>query len=204
MLRKYIIQKNISTSNIHETIGHNGSVFFKIFIVYLWVLSALVLLFLILNNYINWVYLKWCFAWAWFIALFKFCLDFFDVYLDSLVMVDSWIILYLWEWLLEYRTETFDWDKIETISFDQKWIRDKLFVKWNIKIRLEHGVEFLFENVSNPKKQSEKILKYKARFSTPDTEIQESCDSRNFDDLVESLWEAVRNYIDRNPVSNND
>jgi hypothetical protein len=34
-------------------------------------------------------------------------------------------------------------------------------MKGDILIRLEHGVEFPFENITNPKKQADKILQYK-------------------------------------------
>lgn len=197
MIRKAILKRNVNTSEIHHVIGHNGSVFFKIFLIYLWVLVALLLLFLVLDRYLTRPYLKWVFAWAWFIALIKFCLDFFDLYLDSIVLVDTGVILYLWEWLLEYKTERFDWDKIESIWFNQKWIWDKLFMKWDIMIRLEHGVEFPFENVTNPKRQADKILQYKWRFSVPVQAPDPDVENKKFDVLVEALGEVVKDYIDK-------
>ena len=199
MIRKAIIKKNINTSEIHHVIGHNGSVFFKLFLIYFLVLAWFVLIYLVLDRYIDWKYLKRIFALLGLIALVKFCLDFFDLYLDSLVLVDTGIILYLWEWLLEYKTESFDRNKVESIEFNQKWIRDKLFIKWDITIRLEHWIEFPFENVSNPKRQAEKILQYKKRFTVP--VIQEDPTSENdkkFDMLVEALWWVVKDYMERN------
>lgn len=197
MIRKAILKRNVNTSEIHHVIGHNGSVFFKIFLIYLWVLVGLLLLFLVLDRYVTRPYLKWVFAWAWFIALIKFCLDFFDLYLDSIVLVDTGVILYLWEWLLEYKTERFDWDKIESIWFNQKWLWDKVFMKWDIMIRLEHGVEFPFENVTNPKKQADKILQYKWRFSVPVPVTDPETENKKFDVLVEALGEVVKDYIDK-------
>lgn len=198
MIRKAILKRNVNTSEIHHVIGHNGSVFFKIFLIYIWVLAALLLLYLILDRYVMRPYLKRVFAGAGLIALIKFCIDFFDVYLDSIVLVDTWVILYLWEWLLEYKTERFDRDKIESIWFNQKWLWDKLFMKWDIMIRLEHWVEFPFENVTNPKKQADKILQYKWRFVSSITP-QETAENENkkFDVLVEALWEVVKDYIDK-------
>jgi hypothetical protein len=63
------------------------------------------------------------------ILFIKFCIDFFNIYLDALVMTDTGIMLYLWEGLLEYKTEMFDWDRIETISHNQKGIWDKIFMR---------------------------------------------------------------------------
>ena len=164
----------------------------------MWVLVALLLLFLILDRYVTRPYLKWIFAWVWFIALIKFCIDFFDIYLDSIVLLDTWIVLYLREWLLEYKTERFEWDKIESIGFNQKWIWDKIFMKGDILIRLEHGVEFPFENITNPKKQADKILQYKWRFVSPiNPEKVAEQENKKFDVLVEALWEVVKDYIDK-------
>ena len=114
-------------------------------------------------------------------------------------MTDTWVTIYLWEWLLEYKTDHFDWNTIETISFNQKWIRDRLFMKWDITITLDHGIEYPFEDISNPKKQVDKILNLKNRFSIQvQTEQEESeLEWKKFDILVEALWEVVKDYIDK-------
>jgi len=205
MIRKSIIQKSINTSEIHHVIGHNGSVFLKLFLKYFIILLILLLLFLILDRYIVRTYLDWSFAWLWLIFFAKFCIDFFNIYLDSLVMTPTWIVLYLWEWLLEYKTEAFDWQRIETVSHNQNGIWDKIFLRWDILIRLEHGVEFPFEKVSNPKKQAAKILQLKARFlRTIPEESSNFNDNSKFDVLVEALWEVVKDYIDKKSVDQYD
>lgn len=70
-------------------------------------------------------------------------------------------------------------------------------MKWDIMIRLEHGVEFPFENVTNPKKQADKILQYKWRFSAPVSAPDPEMENKKFDVLVEALWEVVKDYIDK-------
>ncbi len=199
MIRKAIIKKNINTSEIHHVVGHNGSVFFKILFKYFCYLIFLLLIFLLLDRYITRQYLNWTFAWLWFILFIKFCIDFADIYLDCIVMTDTWITLYLREWLLEYRTEKFDRNSIETVSFNQKWLRDKLFMKWDITITLDHGIEFPFENISNPKRNVDQLLQLKARFTAPiqDEQINSELESQKFDILVEALWEVVKDYIDK-------
>ncbi len=204
MIRKSIIQKNINTSEIHHVIGHNGSVFLKLFLKYFFILALLVVVYLLLDKYMTWDYLVWTFAGLWFLAFIKFCIDFLNIYLDSLVMTESWVVLYLWEWLLEYKTESFDRDRIETISHNQNGIRDKVFFRWDIMIKLEHWVEFPFEKVSYPKKQAEKILQLKNRFSYKTDVVLENNDDKKFDILVEALWEVVKEYIDKKNVSGYD
>lgn len=205
MIRKSIIQKNINTSEIHHVIGHNGSVFLKLFLKYLIILLILLLLFLILDRYISWEYLNWSFALFGLIFFVKFVIDFFNIYLDSLVLVPTWIIFYLWEWLLEYKSESFDWERIETVSHNQNGIWDKIFFRWDILIRLEHGVEFPFEKVSNPKKQAAKILQLKSRFiRVLPEESSNLSDNNKFDVLVEALWEVVKDYIDKKNIDQYD
>ena len=197
MIRKAIIKKNINTSEIHHIVGHNGSVFLKILFKYFCYLAVLLLIFLLLDRYIERPYLRRIFAWLWLILFAKFCIDFCDIYLDCIVMTDTWITLYLREWLLEYKTDHFDWSTIETISFNQKWFRDKLFKKWDITITLDHGIEYPFEDISNPKKQVDKILQLKWRFSIPVAEENPELESKKFDILVEALWEVVKDYMDK-------
>ena len=205
MIRRSVIKKNINTSQIHHVIGHNGSVFFKIFFKYLIILLSSLLIFLLLKNYIQWEYLPWIFIWIGLILFTKFCIDFFNIYLDALVMTDAGVVLYLWEWLLEYRTETFDRDRIETISHNQDGIWDKMFLRWDITIRLEHGIEFPFENITKPKKQASKILQLKDRFLlNKDYQEDTVSDNKKFDVLVEALWEVVKDYIDKWERNKND
>lgn len=203
MIRKAIIKKNINTSEIHHVVGHNGSVFFKILFKYFCYLAVLLLIFLLLDRYLTRQYLSRVFAGLWLILFVKFCMDFADIYLDCIVMTDAWITLYLREWLLEYKTDHFDWDSIETISFNQKWFRDRLFMKWDITITLDHGIEYPFEDISNPKKQVDKILQLKNRFSVPVEQRQEDAELgwKKFDILVEALWEVVKDYIDKDNIS---
>ncbi len=198
MIRKAIIKKNTNTSEIHHVIGHNGSVFFSLVFKYLLILVVVFSVYLLLINYIQREYMEWSFAWLGLILFIKFCIDFFNIYLDALVMTDSGVILYLWEWLLEYKTEMCDWDRIETISHNQKGIWDKIFMRWDILIRLEHGIDFPFENISYPKKQAAKILNLKDRFTVNGGGLDDAiADNRKFDVLVEALGEVVKDYIDK-------
>ena len=207
MIRKAIIKRNINTSEeIHHVVGHNGSVFLKMFFKYFCYLVVLLLVFLLIDRYVNWEYLNWVFAGIWFILFVKFCIDFCDIYLDCIVMTNTWITIYLWEGLLEYKTDHFDRNTIETISFNQKWLRDKLFMKWDIMITLDHGIEYPFDDISKPKKQVDTIMQLKSRFTAPAPSESENSelDWKKIDILIEALWEVVKEYIDRNNNDSND
>ena len=206
MIRKAIIRKNTNTSEIHHVIGHHGSVFFRLVFKYLLILAVVFLVFLLLNTYIVREYMTMAFAGLWLILFIKFTIDFFNIYLDALVMTDSGVMLYLWEWLLEYKTEMFDRDRIETISHNQAGLWDKVFVRWDVLIRLEHGIDFPFENVPSPKRQAAKIMQLKDRFTLNNTSFVEDwiADNKKFDVLVEALWEVVKDYIDKWDKSQED
>ena len=72
-------------------------------------------------------------------------------------------------------------------------------MKWDVTITLDHWIEYPFEYISNPKKQVDKILILKNRFSVPVEQKQEDSELewKKFDILVEALWEVVKDYIDK-------
>lgn len=70
-------------------------------------------------------------------------------------------------------------------------------MKWDITITLDHGIEYPFEDISNPKKQVDKILQLKGRFTVPVPEEDKELEWKKFDILVEALWEVVKDYIDK-------
>lgn len=122
--------------------------------------------------------------------------------MDGLALTKNGVNLYLWEWLLEYKTEVFDRDRIETVSHSQNSFRDKIFMKWDIIITLEHGITFPFENISFPRKQASRILQLREENTLQslqefeDNQLKENQDDK-FSILVEALGEVVKDYIDK-------
>lgn len=102
------------------------------------------------------------------------------------------------EWLFDYKTDFFERDKIETVSHTQNSIWDKLFAKGDLIIKLEHDVEYPFENVDSPQKQVAKILKLKNQFwlgvsiekTNPITDDKMAI-------IAEALSEVVKEYMDK-------
>ncbi len=103
------------------------------------------------------------------------------------------------EGLFDYKTDFFEWDKIEAISHTQENFWDKIFSRGDLLIKLEHGVEYPFEDVIYPKTQAEKIMKFKHQF-TPDT-LGSSSDPAIKDEkmaiIAEALSEVVKEYMDK-------
>lgn len=127
-------------------------------------------------------------------------MDAFDKLVDCIVLSKRWITFFARDSLFKYKTEFFWRDTIETISHQQNTFWDKLFIRWNIKIQLDHTITYDFENVTNPKKYVKKIMKLKDQYitqkwynKTPKNEI----DSNQIWILSEALSDAIKEYLEK-------
>jgi len=207
MLRKRFMQKKIHSKDIQHVIGHNGSIYFKQSIVTILLLILLYVVSVIATPHITYPHISRIFGGIAVVIFLKYTVDFLNLYLDGLALSSEWLTLFLREWLLEYKTEYFDRDKIVTINHQQKWIRDKLFYKWDILINLEQWIEFPFENVTAPKKQVDKIMRLKERYhQKQDHNYNPTSTDGNNDDrmqiVMEAFSEVVKEYIDKKDQQN--
>jgi len=205
MLRKHFIQKNIHSSDIKHIIGHNRSIYVKKTIVVLFFLFLLYFGFVLGSRYFQFTYYNRLFGFIGLFLLAKYSIDFLNLYLDGLVLSSAGITLFVWEWLFEYKTEYFDWDKIVTINHSQKSIWDKIFMRWDLFINLEQWIEFPFENISHPKKQVDKIMRYKEMFSKQSKKQEEDTNIKNKKEesmqiFMEAFWEAMEEFIIKKSV----
>ena len=199
MLREQIIKKYVTVTDVLYVIGHNGSIFFgSLFrtIIYLLVFYGI---YFLLNKYVVWNLLPWVFALLGIGFFVKYLLDFFNDFLDSLLLSKEWITMFTRDGILRYKTDFFERNRIETVSYIHHTIRDKLFSKWDLLIKLDRDIEYPFENVSRPQRQMAKILKYKEQFAgiqaarTEEIEINEE----KISILAEALGEVVKEYLDK-------
>jgi hypothetical protein len=200
MLRKEIIKRYVEVENIHHVIWHNGSILMREVLKTLLFLFVAYLIYLWIIQYSNREYRNRIFAFIGLYFFIKFVVNFLNLYLDALIFSDKWITMFMREGIREYKTDVFERDRIETISFNQNSVRDKIFGKWDITIKLEHWVDFPFENISHPKRQVWKIMRMKDYFvwqkkeqDLKDLEWEES----KFNILVEALWEVVKEYMEK-------
>ena len=204
MLRNVLIKKYIDTKDTQRIIGHSSVVYIKKAIITIVLLFLLYVIFALLNQSSPAEYRKWIF-WGAGLALFiKWVIDFLNLYLDCLILSKDNITFFLWEGLLEYKTEIFSRNKINTISRNQIGFRDKLFWKWDILIKLEFDTEFPFNDVSHPKKQVRKLMMLKEEFLSRQKQQVEkdlSEDNDRFNVLVEAMSEVVKEYLDQKTSS---
>lgn len=129
-------------------------------------------------------------------------MDFLNLYLDCLILSKDHAILFLREGWLEYKTEFFSRNKINTISSSQNGLRNKIRGKGDIVIKLEFDTEFPFSDVSNPKKQVAKLIALKEQFMERQKHVVErdlKNDDQRFNVLVEAMSEVVKDYLEKNP-----
>lgn len=200
MFRKEIARKYINVEDVHHFIWHNWSIFVKSTIKTLFFLFVLYLIYSLVWSYIEWEFLPWVF-WLIGIGFFiKFIIDFLNFYLDWLILSSEGITMFMREWLTKYKTDFFEWETIQTVSHRQDTARDKILSKWDILIRLEHDIEFPFEDVTMPSKQVSRILALKDKYlATTKAKEKKSAaiDQDKLSLLTEAFSEVVKEYLDK-------
>ena len=96
--------------------------------------------------------------------------------------------------MFSYKTDFFEWNKIEAVSHSQTGMRDNILAKGDIVIKLENGIEYTFDNVSNPKKQVKNLMMLKDKHGAKDNNKK---DIDQFAILTEALSEVVKEYLDK-------
>lgn len=212
MFRKSIIKKYIDLEGdgIEIIINHHFSVYFLLFLKTIAFLGILTAAFWLVDKYIIWEYTSISFAIVGIILFVKFCLDFLNLYLDSLILTNTWITLFLWEWILENSVEVFYRDKIETISYRQRWFWNRILFSWDIDISLDDGINLEFEDVHRPKKQIDKILRIKEKYllqnmiGKDEKKFHNDLDDDKFNILVDALSDVVKDYVEKKDEDKED
>lgn len=198
MLRNAILKRYIDINNIQYSVGHEFSIFLPLLIRNLLLLTVFIIIFVALKKYIFPEYLYLVFLGIGVVLFIKFLIDFFNLYLDTLTAGKYNITLFLWDGVFNNSIEIFDRDRIESISYTQNSLWDRIFIKWDLLIKLDDDIEFPFENVYRPKKVIEKLTRYKDQFIAK--KLHETVRDEEFDQderftiLVDALSEVVKDY----------
>ena len=192
------MKKYVDVDTIFHVIWHNASVFIKLTLRTLIFLLVLYVLFVVLDKYIVWFYLPWFFGVLGLWFFIQYIINFLNIYLDWLILSDGGITMFMREWLFEYKTDFFERNKIEAVSHDQNTFWDKLFSRGNLLIKLEHGVEYPFDDINAPQKQVDIILKLKSKFwPSLSADKASSLNDEKMAIIAEALSEVVKEYMDK-------
>ena len=79
------------------------------------------------------------------------------------------------------------------MSHTQDSLADKILQRGDIKISLEHGINYSFDNVPFPLKQANTIMRIRDKHLME--EEMDEVDNDKFDILVETLGEVIQDYM---------
>lgn len=131
----------------------------KHWIEFIWPLLKWLILWIIIPIFLAWLYPEYyqylflCFLFVAIMAIY----DFFDWYLDTLILTDYWILHYQWDWFTKNSSSRMEYESIEDISFELVWLMSLMFNFWDLHIE-RPAWEMIFKNTVNPKKAELKIL----------------------------------------------
>lgn len=205
MLRELVLKKYVS-GPIDSIINHSASVYIR---------PTFLMSFVLTITYAAWygAYQLWdghpyVSAIAAIIGAYiciKYLIDFLNIYLDAIAITPRGLAVFRWEGVLEYKTEFFERNTIELMSYEQNSIRDRIFAKGDIVISLNYSNNFLFEEIARPKKRVNTMLMAKHKYNQPDPqEIQDHEQQEKFDVLVETLGEVIQDYMHKKPPHKED
>lgn len=202
MLRHYLLGRYIDLKDTEEILSHSPFIYIRGVLVYSALLFLVYVIYAVSQQYPeyqNVPYIKRI-AWVlWLFIFFKRLLWFLNLYLDCILISKEALTIFLRDWLLEYKTEIIDRSKILVISHRQNSFRDKICGKWDLLIQMWNDINFSFNDVSHPKKSATKLTLNKKNYEeAKKKKIEQDLewDQRQFDILVDALWEVIRDYME--------
>lgn len=195
--RKNILMKYLHEEEIYHIIWHDS-----------WEYIKLILLNLVYLIIVFWIYYAVSLLWnrtivsiiIWVVALIiyiKFTLDFLDIFLDAIILTNYWVVIFKWEWILTYSSESVERTWLQAIFDEQSWILDILLNKWDIKIK-RHDEIYTFKNIHNPWKEKYTILQMNERIqkqlSINDESVEEN-NAEQWDEKIEVLLDVLKDVL---------
>lgn len=202
MLRHYLLGRYIDLKDIEDILGHSPFIYLRGMLVYSVLLFLVYVVYAISQQYPtyqNVPYVKRIAGILWLLIFFKWLLGFLNLYLDCILISKDSLTVFLRDGLLEYKTEVIDRWKISVISHKQNSLWDKVFGKWDLLIQMWNEIDFAFNDVSHPRKSASKLTLNKKNyeeFKKKKIEQDLEWDQRQFDILVDALWEVIRDYME--------
>ena len=202
MLRHYLLEKYVDLKDTEDILAHSPFIYLRGLLVYSVLLFLVYIAYAVSQQfpqYQNVPYVKRIAGILWLFIFFKWLLWFLNLYLDCILISKEALTIFLRDGLLEYKTEIIDRSKISVISHRQDSFWDKLCGKWDLLIQMWNDIDFSFNDVSHPKKSASKLTLNKKNYEeAKKKKIEQDLewDQRQFDILVDALWEVIRDYME--------
>ena len=200
MLRHYLLGRYLDLKDTEDILAHSPFIYLRGVLVYSVLLFVVYIVYAIVRTYyIQDIYVKRIAGILWLFIFFKWLLGFLNLYLDCILISKDALTVFLRDWILEYKTEVIDWSKILVISHRQNSLWDKLCGKWDLLIQMWNDIDFSFNDIAHPKKSASKLMLNKKNYEeAKKKKIEQDLewDQRQFDILVDALWEVIRDYME--------
>lgn len=202
MLRHYLLGRYVDLKDIEDIIGHSPFIYLRGVMIYSVLLFVVYVIYAISQQYPqyqNIPYIRWIAGVLWLLIFCRRILWFLNLYLDCILISKDALTVFLRDGILEYKTEIIDRSKILVISHRQNSLWDKIFGKWDLLIQMWNDIDFSFNDITHPKKSASKLILYKKSYDEAKKKKVEQdleWDQRQFDILVDALWEVIRDYMD--------
>lgn len=202
MLRHYLLGRYVDLKDVEDILGHSPFIYLRGVLVYSVLLFFVYVAYAISQQYPeyqNTPYVKRIAGILWLFIFFRWLLWFLNLYLDCILISKDALTVFLWDGILEYKTEVIDRSKILVISHNQNSVWDKLCGKWDLLIQMWNDIDFSFSDISHPRKSASKLTLNKKNFDeAKKKKIEQDLewDQRQFDILVDALWEVIRDYME--------
>ncbi len=138
---------------------------------------------LYLQETINFVYFEIYLFIVYIIIIYKI----FDWYNDVLILTNSAAIKLDWS-LLKTNMQSTDYEHIEWVEVDKKWLLDAILQKWNLIIHKFWDDEVTLSEASKPYKIVNKIEEITSQIDHPE-------ENDRFDLMMDALWWMVQSYL---------
>lgn len=194
--KQKVLAHYIWEEEIYHIISHDVWVYLPLVLKYSLILVWLYWLFWLVDSTFNIEYLWWIFGGVGLFVYWYFVISFLDIYLDSVVLTDWWVIIFNWDWFLKQNSESVQRESIESIFDESSSLPDLILNKWDIMIKRQWEI-YRFDSTPDPRKQADVISKLKDKilaWKYPWEEEPEE-DLDKFDVLVETLWEVILDYV---------
>ena len=202
MLRHYLLGRYVDLKDTEDILAHSPFIYLRGTLVYGVLLFLVYIAYAISQQYPQYQdvpYIKRIAGILWIFIFFKRLLGFLNLYLDCILINKSALTVFLRDGILEYKTEVIDRWKISVISHNQNSLWDKVFGKWDLLIQMWNEIDFAFNDVSHPRKSASKLTLHKKQYEEEKKKKIEKdleWDQRQFDILVDALWEVIRDYME--------
>lgn len=202
MLRHYLLGRYVDLKDTEDILAHSPFIYLRGVLVYSVLLFVVYVAYAISQQYPayqNVPYVKWI-AWIlWLFIFFRWLLGFLNLYLDCILISKDALTVFLRDGILEYKTEIIDRSKILVVSHRQDSLWDKLCGKGDLLIQMWNDIDFSFSDIAHPRKSASKLTLHKKNYEeAKKKKIEQDLewDQRQFDILVDALWEVIRDYME--------